>query len=90
MPRVQKPKSAYFNVAVDFGYMLLAAELLLGGGGYWLDQRRGTEVPWFTLAGVLLGLAVAFNSLFRRLGALERARQEERARNQDHRGEEPR
>ncbi|MFO7171932.1 MAG: AtpZ/AtpI family protein [Bacillota bacterium] len=90
MPKFTRPQSAYLQVAVDFGYMLVAAELLFGGGGYWLDQRRGAEVPWFTVAGVLLGLAVAFYSFFRRMGVLERARRAEAARSGDRRGGQPR
>lgn len=71
--------SPYLSLAADFGYMLLAAVLLLGGGGYWLDRARGAEVPWFGLTGVLLALAVSFQSLFRGLARLERAERERRA-----------
>jgi F0F1-type ATP synthase assembly protein I len=62
----------YWSIAVDFGYMLLAAELLLGGGGYWLDRRLQTS-PWFAMAGVILGLLVSFRSLMASIARAERA-----------------
>lgn len=64
-------KSPYALAAIDFGYTLLASVLIYGGGGYWLDKNKGTS-PWFMLAGIGLGLAVGFNSLFKRLALLER------------------
>jgi ATP synthase protein I len=69
-------------LAVDFGYTLLASVLLFGGGGYWLDRNRGTT-PWFMLLGIGLGLAVGFNSLFRRLARLEKKEKAERNRPPD-------
>lgn len=79
--RVRKPRrpSPHFTVVADFGWLLLAAVLILGGGGYWLDQRLGT-LPWATFIGILLGLATAFQSLFRRLGELERQDRTRRSR----------
>lgn len=53
---------------MDFGYTLLAAVGLFGGIGWWLDGRAGTR-PLFLIAGIFLGLAVAFNSLIRRVNA---------------------
>lgn len=65
-------QSPYAMAAIDFGYTLLASVLIYGGGGYWLDKNRGTS-PWFMLAGIGLGLAVGFNSLFKRLAVIDRA-----------------
>lgn len=76
MAKGAQRRSPYLNVAIDFGYMLLASVLILGGLGYWLDQRRGAAVPWLTIVGVLLGIATAFRSLVRRLSALEQAERE--------------
>jgi F0F1-type ATP synthase assembly protein I len=45
-------------------YGVIGAILLLGGGGYALDRWLGTQ-PWFLLAGVVVGLCVAFYSLSR-------------------------
>lgn len=64
-------KSPHAMAAIDFGYTLLASVLVFGGGGYWLDKTRGT-LPWFMLGGIALGLAVGFNSLFKRLNLLEK------------------
>ncbi|HEY3367423.1 MAG TPA: AtpZ/AtpI family protein [Symbiobacteriaceae bacterium] len=68
-----REKSPYFLVAVDFGYTLLAATVIFGGLGLWLDNRYLTR-PLFTIGGIFLGLAVGFNSLFKRLGFLEQSR----------------
>lgn len=76
-PRVSRRSrrpSPYFLVAFDFGYTLLAAVVLFGGLGWWLDGRVGTA-PLFLIAGILLGLAVAFSSLLRRLNAMAKAEQ---------------
>lgn len=64
------------NVVVQFGWTLLAACLVLGGIGHWADGRWGSE-PWLTVVGVLLGIVVAFRSLFRELARWE-AREKQR------------
>lgn len=68
-----RDKSPYFLLAMDFGYTLLASILVFGGIGWYIDSRYSTS-PWFMLAGGGLGLAVGFNSLFRRLNLLEERR----------------
>lgn len=70
MFRKPREKSPYFLALMDFGYTLLAAVLVFGYLGYWLDQRWGT-VPWLMIAGIGLGLAVGFNSLIRRISVLD-------------------
>ena len=45
-------------------YGVIGAILLLGGGGYLLDRWMGTQ-PWLLLAGLVVGLCVAFYSLVR-------------------------
>lgn len=67
-----REKSPHFLIAMDFGYTLLAAIGVFGSLGWWLDNRYGAR-PWFLLGGIGLGLAVGFNSLFRRLHYLEQA-----------------
>jgi ATP synthase protein I len=44
----------FFGVAVCLGLL----------GGRWLDRRIHTE-PWFTLVGVVLGVAAGFRELYR-------------------------
>ena len=66
-----REKSPYFLAAMDFGYTLLAAVGVFGWLGWWLDRRYGTN-PWFLLGGIGLGLAVGFNSLFKKLNLLEK------------------
>lgn len=73
MPKKPRDKSPYFLLAVDFGYNLLGSILVLGGLGWYIDTRYGTT-PWLMIAGGLLGIAVGFNSLFRRLNLLEEKR----------------
>lgn len=89
MPKAPRPKSPWVLLATDFGYMLLAAVLLFGGGGYWLDRRRQAEVPWFTFFGTILGVAVALQSLIRRIGEMER-REKARPAARDDQGSPPR
>ncbi len=43
-----------------FGACLLIGFL----GGSYVDKRLGLSVPWFTIAGVLLGSAAGFRQLF--------------------------
>lgn len=73
MFRKTREKSPYFLVAMDFGYTLLGAVGVMGYVGWRLDLRYDSS-PWFLLAGFGLGIAVGFNSLFRRLNLLERKR----------------
>lgn len=75
MFRKSREKSPYYLAAVDFGYTLLAALLVFGWGGWWLDAKYQTT-PLFLIGGIFLGLAVGFNSLFRKLGAIEKARRQ--------------
>lgn len=78
MFRKPREKSPYFLLAIDFGYTLLAAIGVFGFLGWWLDERYQAS-PWFLLGGIGLGLAVGFNSLFRKLNMHEayRRRQEQ-------------
>lgn len=71
MFKKSQEKSPYFLVAMDFGYTLLAAVGLFGFIGWWLDNRY-QSTPWFLLGGIGLGLAVGFNSLFKRLSLVEK------------------
>jgi F0F1-type ATP synthase assembly protein I len=73
-----REKSPYFLLAVDFGYTLLAGIGLFGYLGWLADGRFGTA-PLFLLVGIGTGLAVGFNSLFRRLNLLERKRRLDQA-----------
>lgn len=73
-----REKSPYFHLAMDFGYTLLASVLVFGYFGYWLDNRYDKS-PLFLISGIFLGLAVGFNSLFRRLNMLEAKRKAAKA-----------
>ncbi|MGI6551804.1 MAG: AtpZ/AtpI family protein [Clostridia bacterium] len=65
--------SKYASFAVSFG-VTMAASIFLGYfGGSWLDGKLGTG-PIFLVIGLLLGVAVAFYSLFKELKTLERMR----------------
>lgn len=68
-----REKSPYFLAAMDFGYTLLGSLLVFGYLGYRLDQRYN-KTPLFLIGGIFLGMAVGFNSLFRRLNLLEQKR----------------
>lgn len=70
MFRKTREKSPYYHLAIDFGYTLLAGVGVFGFLGWWLDQRYGTT-PLLLICGFGLGLAVGFNSLFKRLRIVE-------------------
>lgn len=74
-----REKSPFFLAAMDFGYTLLAALGLFGWLGWWLDSKYQTT-PLFLVGGIFLGLAVGFNSLFKKLRLLEKARKAEKDR----------
>lgn len=44
---------------------LVAAVGLFTWAGIWLDRKVGTQVPWFTILGAVLGMAGGFISFFR-------------------------
>lgn len=44
----------FFGIAIVLGYF----------GGKWLDGRLHTQ-PWFTLFGLLIGIAAGFRELYR-------------------------
>jgi F0F1-type ATP synthase assembly protein I len=48
------------------GLQFAASILLFFFLGRWLDSRLGTE-PWLLVAGVFIGLAAGFWSMYRRL-----------------------
>lgn len=48
--------------AAAVGYTMIGAIVLLGGGGYALDEWLGTS-PWFLFGGLMLGLVVGFYEL---------------------------
>lgn len=48
-------------------YGIVGAVLLLGGAGYLVDRWLGTS-PWFLLAGLSVGLCVAFYALVKAAG----------------------
>ena len=45
-------------------YTLVGGIILLGGIGYAVDKWRGTS-PWFTVAGLFLGIIVGFYELIK-------------------------
>jgi F0F1-type ATP synthase assembly protein I len=40
--------------------------------GYWLDQRMKHKTPWFSMAGVIVGLVLGTSSLMRVLNRLSK------------------
>jgi ATP synthase protein I len=44
---------------------LVAAVGIFTGLGIWLDGKVGTSGPWFTLAGLVVGMTGGFISFFR-------------------------
>jgi hypothetical protein len=61
----------YGNFALSFGFTLIFA---VGGGawfGGWLDRRYRTA-PLFLVVGILLGVGLAFKSLFELITGMEK------------------
>jgi ATP synthase protein I len=56
------------------GLGFAASILLFFFLGRWLDERLGTE-PWLLIAGVFVGLAAGFWSMYRRLVVEPRQKQ---------------
>ena len=55
-----------------FSGMAFSMAGAIGGGvflGRWCDARLGGETPWCTIAGALLGTAVALWSVIRQLSS---------------------
>jgi ATP synthase protein I len=59
------------GVLSGVGLTLVISTVLGLGGGYALDRWLGSS-PWFTLAGLLLGIVAGFVNLFRAVGAFDR------------------
>ncbi len=63
-PNEQPGQSPWAYASV--GLELVIPVALLTYGGYWLDERLGT-LPLFLVLGVVLGMAVGFTTVFRRV-----------------------
>jgi ATP synthase protein I len=51
-------------------YMAASTSLVVAVGvfmglGYWVDQKLGNQVPWFTMLGALIGMTAGFISFFK-------------------------
>lgn len=60
----------YLNFAISFGIAMTTSLLVGYYGGTWLDQKFGTT-PFLMVAGVLLGIVIAFYALAKELQILE-------------------
>lgn len=67
--------AAYAGVGIQFALTIVIFLFL----GTWLDRRLGTA-PWLTIAGVFVGAAGGFYSLYTRLMAAQRRADERRKR----------
>ncbi|WP_041448652.1 AtpZ/AtpI family protein [Anaeromyxobacter sp. Fw109-5] len=53
---------------------LVAAVGVFTAVGIWVDRKVGTEVPWFTILGAVLGMAGGFISFFKQVLGSSRKR----------------
>ena len=60
----RQPRSPLAYASV--GFEVVAPVVLFMFAGYWIDGWLGSQ-PWFFLLGALLGIAVGFYNLFRKL-----------------------
>src|SRR5689334_8858299 len=51
------------GLAAQLGFAIACPMLACVGGGYWADQQLNTR-PWLVLAGIALGLLLAFGTLY--------------------------
>lgn len=67
------PDPAYKSVGelASIGVALVLATVIGLGAGYYADRWLGTS-PWLTLAGLGLGIAAGFVTLFRSVKSAER------------------
>jgi ATP synthase protein I len=73
-----KGLGSYGTIGLEFALSVLVGLL----GGQWLDGKLGTE-PWLMLAGLVLGSAAGFRSLWRIAAKLNREAEKEEARERD-------
>jgi F0F1-type ATP synthase assembly protein I len=69
-----KPKSAYwqaFNLAWEFGYMIVIPLVVFALGGRFADQRLGTS-PWLLLLGMGVAIAITTVMMIRKFSGLVR------------------
>jgi ATP synthase protein I len=53
----------YMNAATGLVVAVAGSTLL----GYWVDDKMKNRTPWFTLAGVLVGMVGGFVNFFRQV-----------------------
>ncbi len=51
------------GLAAQLGFAIACPMLACVGGGYWADQQLNTR-PWLVLAGIAVGLLLAFGTLY--------------------------
>jgi F0F1-type ATP synthase assembly protein I len=73
-PRKKPPPSVPMGEMAGVGLQFAASILLFLFAGSWLDGRLGTG-PWLMVAGVFVGGAAGFYSMYRRLVIVPRDRE---------------
>ena len=62
----RRPTASQAGEVLGVGLQFAGAIILFLFLGRWLDERLGTE-PWLLIAGVFIGLAAGFWSMYRKL-----------------------
>ncbi|SMP47336.1 Putative F0F1-ATPase subunit Ca2+/Mg2+ transporter [Neorhodopirellula lusitana] len=62
-PAPTKQERAILLRLASAGFELASFSLLLGGGGYLIDQRLGFETSYLAIVGLLLGFSLGFYRL---------------------------
>lgn len=65
-PEERRPAHSDAAKVAGVGLQFAASIVLFLLAGQWLDARLGTE-PWLLIAGVMIGAAAGFFSLYRQL-----------------------
>ncbi len=63
--KLEKSQSGW-NLLMEYAIQLLMPLLLALWAGHWLDEKMGSG-PWCTLVGMLVGFALGFGLLYKRM-----------------------
>lgn len=68
-------------VGSQLAWVPIAAIVLCGGVGYWIDRKTGRS-PTFLIAGLLLGVVAGIYELFRGVAMLEKLQKTNQAKSE--------
>ena len=70
-PRAAPGSNRKAAIATTAASAFVMPVLVLSVGGYYLDKKLNHAVPWFAIAGVVVGMVVGITALLRIIQKLE-------------------